>query len=286
VKAEKVLERVYDWGRLRMEWKQVDKNAGAAGIDRMTVEAFKGRKEMLLREIHQKLKAGIYRFQPARRVLIEKEGSQKKRKLGMFTVMGFKSPFIIFIFILLLATNGAAWEYKTPLGIRIRASEATINQYNAHWQTFDDVIFPNRPQGKADYQNDIGPKWETIDWNVIDDFYTLLQNKHEAWRADPEKLIISIRAVAYVCWGDHGDGYDFASSYGCIDGLYASNNRMIIHLGDDPGQKWKYLTSRPFCDTALSHELNHYFLFYKGDPCWYFEGKCVEHHKSIQEVCY
>jgi RNA-directed DNA polymerase len=87
VKTEKVLERVYDWGRLRMAWKQVERNAGAAGIDRMTVEAFKEREETLLREIQEKLKAGIYRFQPARRVLIEKEGTQKKRKLGIPTVM-------------------------------------------------------------------------------------------------------------------------------------------------------------------------------------------------------
>jgi len=86
-KAEKVLERVYDWGRLRMAWKQVEKNAGAAGIDRMTVEAFKEREETLLREIQKKLQAGVYRFQPARRVLIEKEGTQKKRKLGIPTVM-------------------------------------------------------------------------------------------------------------------------------------------------------------------------------------------------------
>ncbi len=87
VKTEKVLERVYDWGRLRMAWKQVKRNAGAAGIDQMTVEAFKKREGTLLREIQEKLKAGIYRFQPARRVLIEKEGSQKKRKLGIPTVM-------------------------------------------------------------------------------------------------------------------------------------------------------------------------------------------------------
>ena len=87
VKAEKVLERVYDWGRLRMAWKQVEKNAGAAGIDKMTVEAFKEREGYLLREIQEKLQAGVYRFQPARRVLIEKEGTQKKRKLGIPTVM-------------------------------------------------------------------------------------------------------------------------------------------------------------------------------------------------------
>jgi len=87
VKAEKGRERVYDWGRLRRAWKQVEKNAGAAGIDKMTVEDFKEREETLLREIQEKLKAGIYRFQPARRVLIEKEGTQKKRKLGIPTGM-------------------------------------------------------------------------------------------------------------------------------------------------------------------------------------------------------
>ena len=87
VKTEKVMERVYDWGRLRIAWRQVEKNAGAAGIDKMTVEAFKKREGYLLREIQAKLKAGIYRFQPARRALIEKEGSRKKRKLGIPTVM-------------------------------------------------------------------------------------------------------------------------------------------------------------------------------------------------------
>ncbi len=87
MKAERVLERVYDWGRLRMAWRQVEKNAGAAGIDKMTVEAFREREGYLLREIQEKLKAGIYRFQPARRALIEKEGTQKKRKLGIPTVM-------------------------------------------------------------------------------------------------------------------------------------------------------------------------------------------------------
>ena len=57
VKTERVLERVYDWGRLRIAWKQVEKNAGAAGIDKMTVEAFKKRERILLREIQEKLQA-------------------------------------------------------------------------------------------------------------------------------------------------------------------------------------------------------------------------------------
>ena len=87
VKHEKVLERVYSPGRLRTAWQQVRRNAGAAGIDQMTVDAFDKRAEELLNLIHEKLKAGTYRFKPARRVLIRKEGSDKKRKLGIPVVM-------------------------------------------------------------------------------------------------------------------------------------------------------------------------------------------------------
>jgi hypothetical protein len=63
VKAEKVLERVYEWGRLRLAWKQVERNAGAAGIDEMTVGPFREKEEDLLREIQEKVQSGIYRFQ-------------------------------------------------------------------------------------------------------------------------------------------------------------------------------------------------------------------------------
>ena len=63
------------------------RNAGAAGIDRMTVEEFEKREEELLELIHEKLKAGTYRFKPARRVLIPKEGTSKMRKLGIPVVM-------------------------------------------------------------------------------------------------------------------------------------------------------------------------------------------------------
>ena len=87
MKHEKVMERVYEPGRLRRAWQQIRKNAGAAGIDKMTVEEFERREDDLLELIHEKLKRGIYRFKPARRVLIPKEGSSKKRKLGIPVVM-------------------------------------------------------------------------------------------------------------------------------------------------------------------------------------------------------
>ncbi len=87
VKHVKVLERVYEPRRLRKAWQQVKQNAGAAGMDQMTVEAFEQRKDELLTLIHEKLKAGTYRFKPARRALIPKEGDSKMRKLGIPVVM-------------------------------------------------------------------------------------------------------------------------------------------------------------------------------------------------------
>jgi group II intron reverse transcriptase/maturase len=87
MKAQDVLAKVYEPGRLWAAWQQVKKNAGAAGIDRMTVEGFAQREEALLALIHDKLQSGSYRFQPARRVLIPKEGTSKMRKLGIPVIM-------------------------------------------------------------------------------------------------------------------------------------------------------------------------------------------------------
>ena len=74
-------------GRLQLAWQQVRKNAGAAGIDQMTVEEFAQREEQLLALIHDRLKSGSYRFQPAKRVLIPKEGTSRMRKLGIPVIM-------------------------------------------------------------------------------------------------------------------------------------------------------------------------------------------------------
>lgn len=82
-----VLVKVCEPERLQMAWQQVRTNAGAAGIDQMTVEEFAQREEHLLVLIHDKLKSGTYRFQPARRVLIPKPGTSKKRKLGIPVIM-------------------------------------------------------------------------------------------------------------------------------------------------------------------------------------------------------
>jgi len=86
-KERDVLVKVYDPGRLQQAWQRVRQNAGAAGIDQMTVDEFAQQEDHLLALIHDKLSSGHYRFQPARRVLIPKAGTSKMRKLGIPVVM-------------------------------------------------------------------------------------------------------------------------------------------------------------------------------------------------------
>jgi retron-type reverse transcriptase len=62
VKRENVLEMVYEPRRLQWSWQQIRRNAGAAGIDGMTVDAFERKEEALLQSIHEKLKSGTYVF--------------------------------------------------------------------------------------------------------------------------------------------------------------------------------------------------------------------------------
>jgi len=88
VKETEVTERVYEPGRLRGAWQRVKENAGAAGIDRMTIAEFEAREDELLELIEEKLRALSYRLKPARRALIPKGGSKtEKRKLGIPVVM-------------------------------------------------------------------------------------------------------------------------------------------------------------------------------------------------------
>ena len=86
-KKKKIMERVHERRRLYRAWQQVERNAGAAGIDQMTVKDFAIRKSELLDLIHMKLETGTYRFKPARRVRIPKPGTKKRRKLGIPVVM-------------------------------------------------------------------------------------------------------------------------------------------------------------------------------------------------------
>lgn len=71
---------------LRAAFGRVKANRGAAGVDRVTVEAFEARLEENLEKLSRSLLDGTYRPQAIRRQWIPKPGSREKRALGIPTV--------------------------------------------------------------------------------------------------------------------------------------------------------------------------------------------------------
>ena len=80
-KWHSLIDKVYRLETLELGWARVEKNAGAAGVDRMSVERFAQGRDRYLAELAQGLRDGSYRPQPVRRVYIPKGKGQ--RPLGI-----------------------------------------------------------------------------------------------------------------------------------------------------------------------------------------------------------
>jgi len=80
-KWHSLIDKVYRLETLELGWAQVEKNAGAAGVDRMSVERFAQGRDCYLTELAGSLRDGSYRPQPVRRVYIPKGKGQ--RPLGI-----------------------------------------------------------------------------------------------------------------------------------------------------------------------------------------------------------
>ena len=78
-------DKVYALSTLTAAWRRVKENAGAAGIDRMTVKRFDQNADARLEHLAADLRSKTYRPQPVRRVFIPKSGGGK-RPLGIPTV--------------------------------------------------------------------------------------------------------------------------------------------------------------------------------------------------------
>ena len=85
-----LIDKVSRLETLTLGWAQVEKNAGAAGVDRMSVERFAQAQHPYLAELAQGLRDGSYRPQPVRRVYIPKGKGQ--RPLGIPTVVSYCTP--------------------------------------------------------------------------------------------------------------------------------------------------------------------------------------------------
>ena len=80
-KWHSLIDKVYRLETLELGWAQVEKNAGAAGVDRISVQRFARRRDQYLAELAQALREGKYCPLPVRRVYIPKGKGQ--RPLGI-----------------------------------------------------------------------------------------------------------------------------------------------------------------------------------------------------------
>jgi len=82
-----LIDKVYSRTNLRRAFARVKANAGAGGVDQITVEMFEKHEEANLEKLARELETGQYRPQAVRRKWIEKEpGGKQMRPLGIPTV--------------------------------------------------------------------------------------------------------------------------------------------------------------------------------------------------------
>jgi RNA-directed DNA polymerase len=80
-----LMDKVFAPAALAAAWNKVRANAGAAGVDRQSIERFEAQAELYLTELSVALREDRYRPQPIRRVEIPK-GDGRTRPLGIPTV--------------------------------------------------------------------------------------------------------------------------------------------------------------------------------------------------------
>jgi RNA-directed DNA polymerase len=78
-----LIDKVYaDW-TLALAWEKVQSNAGACGVDGMTIGHFAKDSHRRLLAVKEHIKEGTYEPLPVKRVMIPKPGSHEKRPLGI-----------------------------------------------------------------------------------------------------------------------------------------------------------------------------------------------------------
>jgi RNA-directed DNA polymerase len=81
-----LIDKVCSQATLEEAFAQVEANAGAAGVDHVTVKQYAKEEDANLKRLSEELRSGRYRPQRIRRHYIPKPGSAEKRPLGIPTV--------------------------------------------------------------------------------------------------------------------------------------------------------------------------------------------------------
>jgi RNA-directed DNA polymerase len=81
-----LIDKVCSQATLEEAFAQVEANAGAAGVDHVTVKQYAKEEDANLKRLSEELRTGRYRPQRIRRHYIPKPGSREKRPLGIPTV--------------------------------------------------------------------------------------------------------------------------------------------------------------------------------------------------------
>jgi RNA-directed DNA polymerase len=81
-----LIDKVWSERTLELAWEKVRVNAGACGVDGITIGRFAKDSQSRLLAVNEQLKRGIYQPKPVKRVWINKPGSAEKRPLGIPTV--------------------------------------------------------------------------------------------------------------------------------------------------------------------------------------------------------
>lgn len=81
-----LMDKVYSERTLGLAWEKVRTNAGACGVDGITVERFAKDSQTRLLAVKEHLSKGTYQPKPVKRVWIPKPGSSEQRPLGIPTV--------------------------------------------------------------------------------------------------------------------------------------------------------------------------------------------------------
>ncbi|MFM8365017.1 MAG: group II intron reverse transcriptase/maturase [Verrucomicrobiota bacterium] len=81
-----LIDKVWSDRTLEQAWEKVKSNAGACGVDGITIGRFAKDSQNRLLAVKEHLKRGTYQPKPVKRVWIDKLGSAEKRPLGIPTV--------------------------------------------------------------------------------------------------------------------------------------------------------------------------------------------------------